>query len=460
MDVLETLRSTLRERLAERDAHVAEMETITAAAESEQRSELTADETLRFAELRDAITNSNAEIEEIEARINEGSSIMDAATEAREAATEEIDATEARVAIKSEPMTYRQGGSHSYFRDLAMASAPGVFDTEARARLTRHANEMQIEARTSMSRTEGQGGDFTIPVYLMQSFIQLARAGRVTADLSSKFELPAGADTVSIPKVATGATVAAQQDNGTASNTDITTSTVSAPVNTYAGQQVFALSLLEQSPINFDQVVFADLIAAHAQAIGSAVIAGGGTSGAHEGILTNTATNSVTYTATTPTGTGVYTAIAQAVSQVAKTRFLPADAIVMNPQRWYWLSSQADGNGRPLVVPNSGGPFNAVGVQTDSVAQGSVGTMLGLPVYLDPNIGSTYSTNQDRVIVARFSDLNLFEGAPKTRVLFETDANTLQVRLQVYSYSAFTSRRYSGAISVCSGTGFAAPSGY
>ena len=463
MDVLETLRSRLRERLAERDAHLAEMETITAAAESEQRSELSDDETLRFTELREAITNSNAEIDEIEARITEGASIMDAATEAREAAvkSEEIDATEARISIKSEAMTYRQGGSHSYFKDLAMSQAPGVFDGEARARLQRHAAESQIESRTSMGRTDGTGGDFTIPVYLMQNFVQLARAGRVTADLSSKFDLPAGADTVSIPKIATGATVAAQQDNNAASNTDITTATVSAPVNTYAGQQVFALSLLEQSPINFDQVVFADLIAAHAQAIGSAVVGGAGTSGAHKGILTSTATNSITYTATTPTGTGVYTAIAQAVSNVARLRYLPPTAIVMNPQRWYWLSSQVDGNGRPLTVPNSGGPFNAFGVQNgEAMAQGEVGTMLGLPVFLDPNIGSTYSTNQDRVIVARFSDLNLFESAPKTRVIFETDANQLQVRLQVYSYSAFTAERLGAAISVCSGTGFAAPSGY
>ena len=417
MDVLETLRSRLRERLAERDAHLAEMETITAAAESEQRSELSDDETLRFTELREAITNSNAEIDEIEARITEGASIMDAATEAREAAvkSEEIDATEARISIKSEAMTYRQGGSHSYFKDLAMSQAPGVFDGEARARLQRHAAESQIESRTSMGRTDGTGGDFTIPVYLMQNFVQLARAGRVTADLSSKFDLPAGADTVSIPKIATGATVAAQQDNN----------------------------------------------AAHAQAIGSAVVGGAGTSGAHKGILTSTATNSITYTATTPTGTGVYTAIAQAVSNVARLRYLPPTAIVMNPQRWYWLSSQVDGNGRPLTVPNSGGPFNAFGVQNgEAMAQGEVGTMLGLPVFLDPNIGSTYSTNQDRVIVARFSDLNLFESAPKTRVLFETDANQLQVRLQVYSYSAFTAERLGAAISVCSGTGFAAPSGY
>ena len=460
MDVLETLRSRLRDRLAQRDAHVVEMETILASAEEEQRSELSEEENARFTELRDAIQTHNAEIEEIEARIQEGTSIMSDAIEAREAAVpaEAVDATEARVAIKSEPMTYRKGGQHSYFKDLALSQAPGVWDGEARARLTRHAEEASLELRTNMSRTDGQGGEFVPPLWLMNQYIGLARAGRVTADLASKFELPAGTDSINLPKISGGSTVTATTDNSVASNTDMTTSTVTAPVNTYAGQQVFSLALLEQSPINFDQVVFADLIAAHAQALGAAVIAGAGSGGAHEGILTNTAVNSVTYTATTPTGT--YTAVAQAVSQVARQRYLPADAIVMNPQRWYWFSSQVDGNGRPLVVPNAGGPFNAAGVQTDSVAQGSVGTMLGLPVYLDPNIGTTYSTNQDRILVARFSDLALFEGAPRTRVLFETDANTLQVRLQVYSYSAFTSRRYSNAISVCSGTGFVAPSGY
>ena len=132
----------------------------------------------------------------------------------------------------------------------------------------------------------------------------------------------------------------------------------------------------------------------------------------------------------------------------------------MNPQRWYWLAGSTDSSGRPFVVPNGGQPFNAGGEQSDVVAQGGVGTLAGLPVYLDPNIASTYSTNQDRVIVARFSDLALFEGPLRTRVLFETDANTMGVRFQVYSYSAFTSRRFSSAIAVCSGTGFAAPSGY
>lgn len=460
MDVLETLRDRLRERLAQRDAHVTEMESILATVEQEQRSELNVDEDARFTELRDAITEDIAEIEEIEARIHQGEAIMDDAAEARATAdpTETADATEARVSIKSEPMTYRQGGQHSYFKDLALSQAPGIWDGEARARLARHADEVAVETRTSMSRTDGQGGEFVPPLWLVNQYIKLARAGRVTADLASKMDLPAGTDSINLPKILSGATVTATTDNQTVSNTDMTTSTVTAPVNTYAGQQVFALSLLEQSPINFDQVVFADLIAAHAQAIGSAVIGGAGSGGAHEGILTNTSVNSVTYTSTSPTGTGVYTVVAQAVSAVARQRFLPATAIVMNPQRWYWFASQVDGNGRPLVVPNSGGPFNAMGVEESSVAEGSVGTMLGLPVYLDPNIGTTYSTSQDRIIVARFSDLALFEGPLRSRVLFETDADKLQVRLQVYNYSAFTSRRYSQAISVCNG--FSAPSGY
>ena len=460
MDVLETLRDRLRERLATRDAHVAEMESILETVEQEQRSELNADEDARFTELRDAITNYNAEIAEIEARISEGEAIMDDAVEARAAAdpAETTDATEARVSIKSEPLTYRQGGEHSYFKDLALSQAPGIWDGEARARLQRHAAEVSIETRTNMSRTDGQGGEFVPPLWLINQYISLARAGRVTADLASKYELPQGTDSINMPKISTGATVTATTDNQSISNTDITTATVTAPVNTYAGQQVFALSLLEQSPINFDQVVFADLIAAHAQQIGAAVIGGSGSSGAHEGILTNTAVNSVTYTSTSPTGTGVYTVVAQAVSSVARQRYLPATAIVMNPQRWYWFSSQVDGNNRPFVVPNAGGPFNAMGVQDAAVAEGSVGTMLGLPVFLDPNIGTTYSTSQDRIIVARFSDLALFEGPIRSRVLFETDADKLQVRLQVYSYSAFTSRRYSNAISVCSG--FNAPTGY
>jgi len=463
MEFLDKLRAQLKARLDERSAVASEIEALLAVPAAEERSELNELEVVEFSEKRSRISEIDEETTELRARITEMESFVTADIEARAEAAQisvPTDATETRISVKSNELTYRQGGEHSYFKDLALASAPGRFDAEARSRLQRHADEMNIEQRTNMSRTDGQGGEFAVPLWLLSQYVKLARAGRVTADLASKFELPAGTDSINLPKISGGASVAAQVDNAAASNTDMTTSTVTAPVNTYAGQQVFALQLLEQSPINFDQVVFADLIAAHATAIGSAVIGGSGSSGAHTGILTNTGTTSITYTATTPTGAGVYAAIAQGISNVAKNRYLPADAVVMNPSMWYWLVAQVDSNGRPLVVPTAGGPFNTVGVIDDVRAEGMVGTIAGVPVYLDPNIGSTYSTNQTRVIVGRFSDLALFEGPARTRVLFETDANTLQVRLQVYNYSAFTSYRYSNAFSVCSGTGFAAPSGY
>lgn len=465
MDFLDTLRSQLKDRLDQRAEHQAALEEILAAPSDEAR-DLNESEAAQFAEMRDAVRADDEAISELRTRIDQGEHIVEDMNEARAAAeqngAETTDATNTRVSVRSEEMTYRKGGENSYFKDLALSQAPGIWDGEARARLARHADEVRVEMRTNMSRTDGQGGEFVPPLWLLNQYIALARSGRVTADLASKYDLPTGTDSINMPKISTGTTVTGTSDNQTISNTDMTTETVTAPVNTYAGQQVFALSLLEQSPINFDQVVFSDLIAAHGQAIGSAVISGAGTTGVHKGILTNTSTNSIVYTSTAPTGSGVYTAIAQAVSNVARQRYLPADAIVMNPQRWYWFASQVDTAGRPLVIPNSGGPFNVQGVQTDSRAEGSVGTMLGLPVYLDPNIGTTYgaSTNQDRVIVARFSDLALFEGPLRSRVLYETDADKLQVRLQVYNYSAFTSYRYSNAISVCSGTGFVAPSGY
>lgn len=463
MEFLDELREQLRSRLEARDSLAEEIEGLLAAPTAEAR-DLTSAETVEFDEKRSEFVALTEEIAELRSAIEEKETMKESLEEARAEAPagEEEAVTEARISVKAEPMTYRQGGQHSYFRDLALASAPGRFDNEARDRLSRHAEEVALELRTTPNRTDGQGGEFVPPLWLVNQYVPTARAGRVTADLCQKIELPAGTDSIQIPKIATGATVAAQTDNGAVSNTDITTSTVSAPVNTYAGQQVMSIQLLEQSPVSggLDQVIFADLVAAHAQAIGSGVVGGAGTSGAHTGLLTATS-QTITYTATTATAAGVYQAIAKGIANVAKSRYLPADAVVMNPSRWYWLVAQTDTNGRPFVVPAAGGTYNVAGQMDTAGAEGAVGTIAGLPVHLDPNIGSTYSTDQDRVIIGRFSDSVLFEGPMRSRVLFETDAATLSVRLQVWNYSAFTqTARYTSSFAVCSGTGFVAPSGY
>ena len=83
--------------------------------------------------------------------------------------------------------------------------------------------------------------------------------------------------------------------------------------------------------------------------------------------------------------------------------------------------------------------------------------MHGLPVVTDPNIpvGQGTGNNEDPLFVVRASDLVLREGGIRARVLPETEATTLTVLLQIYSYLAFTAARYPQ--SVVEITGLSAP---
>jgi hypothetical protein len=92
---------------------------------------------------------------------------------------------------------------------------------------------------------------------------------------------------------------------------------------------------------------------------------------------------------------------------------------------------------------------------------GFVQMFAGLPVVVDSNIVTTRGnpgTNQDEIYVVKASDLILMEGPLRVRALQEVLAGTLQVRLQVFAYSAFVSGRWPSGITVISGTGLATPS--
>lgn len=454
--MLEEIRRLIREALDRRAGEQARIDDAVAAADAENRSEFTDDEQTAFNEARAAITAIDAELEEMRAREAELVEIAERRQAADGIAAElgEQPSEQRRVVVTDEPLTYRRGGEHSYFRDLARANAPGGGDQSARDRLSRHAREVEVEQRADMNRTDGTGGEFVPPLWLIDQYVNLARAGRVTADLCQRMPLPAGTDSINLPKVATGTAAAEQADGGSVQKTDMTTTSVSAPVTTMAGQQVFSMQLLDQSPINFDQVVFGDLLADMATKVDTYVL-----TKASIGILNVSGIVAVSYTDASPTVPELYPKLADAKQQVETNRFLPAQAWVMHPRRWAWHLAALDSTNRPLVVPTVQGPQNAFAGMTDVRAEGSVGTLQGLPVYLDPNIPTNLGagTNEDRIIGARFDDLYLFEGAVRTRVLFETDADTLEVRLQVWEYLAFLGSRYPKSIAVVSGTGLITP---
>jgi hypothetical protein len=154
---------------------------------------------------------------------------------------------------------------------------------------------------------------------------------------------------------------------------------------------------------------------------------------------------------------------AQAASLVYKNRKLPATGAVVLPSIWYWATAQLDTTNRPLIVPPQLA-WNPAGTQMDlATGDGPAGMLaMGLPAYIDGNLPTNLGagTNESRIIVARWMDLYLWEGAMQTRVLSEVLSSTMQVRFQLYCYSAYMAGRRPEAISVVSGTGVIPASGY
>lgn len=358
--------------------------------------------------------------------------------------------------VTRETNTYNPESRTSYFGDLFTSSFRG--DHAARERLERHAQEMDVEMR-DLNRTDNTGGYFVPPLWL-QDYVELARAGRPTANLVTNLPLPPGTDSINIPKVSTGTATAIQAaDNSAVQETDLADTSVSAGVKTIAGQQDVAIQLLEQSPFSFDQVVFADLAADYATKVNVQVLSGLNSGNEVKGILNATGINTVGFTDTTPTVGEIYPKIADAIQKIHTTRFMEPTVIVMHPRRWAWFTSALDSSLRPLVVPAAQGANNSFATFGDVGSQRVVGQIQGLPVVTDPSVPTTNGagTNEDLLIIMRASDCVLYESSLRTRVLPEVGSGTLTVRLQVHGYLAFSAERQPKGICTITGSGLTAP---
>lgn len=435
----------IMERRAALKASLEALNAATSPADGEARS-FTPDEATQF----DA---GLAELATMDARITELQAV-----ETREAVAGahrvQVVPAESRVQVVNEPnpIYRRDSATTSYFKDILEAPK----DSAARARLA--ASQETRAGDTTSAAT------FAPPLWLVEDFVKLARAGRVTADLMQHEVLPGGVSSINLPKISGGTTVAIQQTNNTAvSNTDVTTTSVSSGVVTIAGQQVISKQLLAQSGIPFDRVILGDLAFAYAAALDTQVIAGTGANGQLRGLEHGASVGTTAYTTTTPAVVSVtsansfYNRIVAAQNTINTARFLPAEAIVMSPRRWAWVLEALDTTNRPLVLPN-GATFNAI-ASGDNAAQGTAGTLLGLPVYVDPNITTNLgvATNQDEVFVLRPSDCWLYETALESNSFEATYANNLSVLFVVNAYAAFIPDRFGPSVNIIGGTGLVAP---
>ncbi|MFI6270728.1 phage major capsid protein [Micromonospora zamorensis] len=357
--------------------------------------------------------------------------------------------------VTAEPEVYRKRGDHSYFRDLFRAQHMNNRDSVDRLVRNDRAMSGSTEYR-ALTTTDGAGGDFVPPLWMVQDFINLARAGRVVADQVRHQALPAGTDTISLPRLATGTAVAEQSSqNSAVQNTDATTGSVSANVATIAGQQVISQQLLDQSPVNMDDILLADLAADYAIKLDTFVISNNATN--KVGLLSVSGLNAVTYTDASPTVGELWAKIADAIQQIHTGRLMPPDKIFMHPRRWAWFTAAMDSAGRPLIGATNS--QNAIGNSGAPTSQGWVANIQGLDVFIDPNIPINLGagTNEDRIIVLRSSDTILYEGTPRSETFRETKADQLSVLLRFYNYAALHASRLPKSVSVIAGTGLATP---
>ncbi|MFJ6730001.1 phage major capsid protein [Streptomyces sp. NPDC091281] len=451
-----------REQTArEREDILAKRKAITDLAEEEAREDLLPEEDTEFRELTGQIKAKDDELRQLDERISELSDEAERDRTVTEGAAA-VKRAKARVTSVSEARTYERGNGRSYLQDLARVQLNMDADGGARERLQRHAQDVQTDPEyRDLDRTDGNGGYFVPPLWLMSQFVELARAGRAYANLAGPQPLPPGTDSINIPKVTSGTTTAIQTaDNGAVSETDMDDDFINAPVRTIAGQQDVAIQLLDQSPVSFDEVIFRDLTADHATKTDLQVISGSGSSGQVTGVRATAGIETVTYTDGSPTVAKLYSKVADAVQRIHTLRFMAPTVIVMHPRRWAYLLAATDGNGRPLVVPDAGNPQNAIATLGAVAAEQVVGQMHGLPVVTDPSMPTTLGagTNQDVIHVLRASDLLLYESGLRSRVLPEVGSGNLTVRLQVYGYLAFTAGRYPKSVVEIGGTGLIAPS--
>jgi HK97 family phage major capsid protein len=117
----------------------------------------------------------------------------------------------------------------------------------------------------ALSTTDGAGGEFVPPLWMINQFFDLARAGRVTADQVAQQQLPPGTDTISLPRLVTGTAVAEQSAQNAALRTPTRPPARSPPQ--WRPSAVFSTvsqQLLDQSPVNMDDILLADLAADYA----------------------------------------------------------------------------------------------------------------------------------------------------------------------------------------------------
>jgi HK97 family phage major capsid protein len=427
--------------IEKRDAALAKAEAIVSAATADAR-ELTVEEDAE-------ITASLADVRSLDEQIEKHTELEKRSAEAAELRKEKkFDVAVGGTVVKSEARTYSPQAGSSFIADAFAAQFNN--DYSAQQRLARHMNEEKIERRDV---TSANFAGLIVPQFLTELAAPFARAGRVTADLARKHQLPESGLTISLSKVTTGSATAAQTEGAAVQETNMDDTKLDISVVTIAGQQNVSRQSLERGT-NIDSLVMADLVSSYNTVLNTAVVAE----------LFASAGQAVTYTDASPTVAELYPKLVDSIQKVQTTFFAGPNVMIMHPRRLAFILAAVDGQSRPLAVPtptSSGQPAYAYG--SGAAQYGNSGySILGLPVYTDATVATNTGagTDQDTIYIGNSQELHLWEqgdGTPMMLRFEQPKAAELDVTMIVYGYSAVTANRYPNAWAQINGTGLITP---
>jgi HK97 family phage major capsid protein len=262
---------------------------------------------------------------------------------------------------------------------------------------------------------------------------------------------PAGKQ-LDFPRTQTAPTVASQVNEADAVNeTDFDGETYSVSKKLIAGQNDLSLQAFEFSQPGMDEVIMRELVKAYNAELDRQLLEGTGSSGQHLGIRAVSGINTQTFSSGGADDLlgKIYAGLSD-ISTNAPGYF--GNAVVLHPRRASWIASHRDSLSNLL---QQGSLVMAAGTQD----RGFAGTLAGVGAIIDPNIATNRgaSTNEDELYLVSLDELLLAEGPVRARVLSEVLSGTLQVRLQLFAFSAFAGGRRSKVITKVSGAGLATP---
>ena len=237
--------------------------------------------------------------------------------------------------------------------------------------------------------------------------------------------LPGSGMTFEFPRVKTLPTVAVAAEKGAFSDTQTEIEYVSVSVSKFAGMQKFDVEVLDRTSPAFFEELTRLMTAQYALATDAAVV-----SALAAGTLDAT-------TITLPwDGDEVSGFISRAAASIySNTKRFPT-GVVMSPDQWAALIATNDTTKRSLFA--AGDPMNSLG-NLDPAAP--MGNIMGLPVYVDPNMSGV---GDDSIIVVNRDAFVWYEGAGPLQLRVNI-VGTGQVEVGYYGYGAVATGTAAGA---------------